>query len=138
MSNFRTGRQVIPQKTIHAGHPDLPSQTARQMHDMQRHANEVTVRLEKCPFISGNLLDKEQDANGKTTTSLPGSGLAFTATQTRTLTHGLGRVPNGWFVMRAFGAGPVLLAEVSPAPSSSTITLANSLGAPGSVFIWVF
>lgn len=55
-----------------------------------------------------------------------------------TLAHGLRRKPNGWIVVRSYGAGGHLLTETESTKASITLAHGSSTGVACKVDLWVF
>ena len=87
-------------------------------------------------FASGNLLDRDQDANGKPIGNH--TGIPFTASQQRVLSHGLQRVPNGFFIVGAVGLAAALpiLMQVGTATVSSITLSAPVDGFTAKIWVW--
>jgi hypothetical protein len=84
----------------------------RQVNQLQKNAAAGAQALNRFPLGSGNLIDREQDGQGRPFG--PNTGLAFTTGVPRVISHGLGRKPNGvmiadsrdnWGVISTYTAG---------------------------------
>lgn len=102
----------------------------------QQSTVQVAHGVNVMPFASGNLLDRDQDAQGKPFGSH--TGLPFTASQTRTLSHGLQRVPNGFFLVGAVGIAAALpiLIQVGAATSTTITLMATVDGFTAKIWVW--
>lgn len=103
----------------------------------QQSTVQVAHGVNVMPFASGNLLDRDQDAQGKPFGNH--TGLPFTAGQTRTLSHGLQRAPSGFFVVSAVGLAVTLLPNLIQTGTGTATSI--TLSAPSDAFvakIWVW
>lgn len=96
---------------------------------------ELERQINDSPMARGRLLTEEEGA-------VPGSGLAFSSSVTRSIPHGLGRRARGF--LEVYGADMVsgvhvglrAVAPLAGAPSDTHITVRSA--STGTCFIWVF
>jgi hypothetical protein len=91
---------------------------SRQLDALQRLADTVARALNALPFSVGQATDL----------------LTFTAAQTQTLNHRLGRAPVGFLVLYAQAAAPALYFAAAPDALTARVTSANA----GAYRLWFF